>query len=148
MLSRGGLYALQAALHLAQHSDGESVSAARVAEGLSLPPEYLAKVLRRLAVEGILESTRGARGGYSLAHDPELLTVAQVVHPFEEVTPPNVCLLGGPCHSERPCPAHLRRLEWNAAREKILAATTLADLLPESDDGSEPEPSGLLSMTT
>ena len=131
MLSRSGVYALQATLHLARQPEQGSVSAARMAEALELPAEYLAKVLRRLSQEGILISTRGAYGGYRLAHEAETLTVERVVRPFDEVKPPKVCLLGGPCHSERPCTAHLRRLEWNDARKRILADTTLHDLLTE-----------------
>ena len=139
MLSRSSVYALQATLHLAQQPDDESVSAAAMAERLELPPEYLAKVLRRLALEGTLTSTRGAYGGYRLAHPASDLTVARVVEPFEEVEPPKVCLLGGPCHSDRPCTAHLRRLEWNAARLRILENTTLLDLLrDESPDEASP----------
>ncbi len=133
MLSQSSVYALQAALHLAQRPPGTFVSAARMAEALDLPPQYLAKVLRRLSVEGVLASTRGAHGGYSLTTPPQELTVQDVVAPFEEVQSARVCLLGGPCHVAQPCSAHLRRLEWNAAREKILAATTLADLL-EGDE--------------
>lgn len=138
MLSRSGVYALQAALHLAQYGRGEPISASRMADALELPPEYLAKVLRRLSKEGVLESTRGVRGGYSLATSPETLSVDRVVRPFEEVTPLKRCLLGGPCHLDRPCPAHLRRLEWNQARQTILTATMLTDLLPapsESGNG-------------
>lgn len=137
MLSRSGVYALQAALHLAQYGRDEPISAARMADALELPPEYLAKVLRRLSKEGVLESTRGARGGYSLTTTPETLSVHRVVRPFEDVTSLRRCLLGGPCHEDRPCPAHLRRLEWSQARQKILAATMLTDLLPaESKNGN------------
>ena len=132
VLSRSGIYALQAVLHLAQRRDEAPISAASMAEALQLPPEYLAKVLRRLGDEGFVSSTRGAHGGYALTVDPCDLTVERVVRPFEEVKPPLVCLLGGPCHSDRPCPAHVRRLEWNEARHRILADTTLCDLLPES----------------
>ncbi len=130
MLSRSGLYALQAALHLARQPGDEPVSAARMAEALELPPGYLAKVLRRLGSEGVLEATRGARGGYRLTRGSDEVTVADVVRAFEEVTLPKVCLLGGCCDPADPCTAHLRRLEWNAARDGILAATTLAELLP------------------
>lgn len=137
MLSRSGVYALQATLHLAQYGREQPVSASRMADALELPPEYLAKVLRRLSKEGVLESTRGVRGGYSLATTPETLSVHRVVRPFEDVAALKRCLLGGPCHEDRPCPAHLRRLEWNQARQKILAATMLTDLLPtESKSGN------------
>ena len=84
MLSRSSVYALQAALHLAQQPEGTPLSAAVMAERLELPPEYLAKVLRRLAVDGTLTSTRGAYGGYRLADAPNHITVARVVEPFEE----------------------------------------------------------------
>lgn len=129
MLSRGGLYALQATLYLARWAPETRVSAARMAEALEVPPEYLAKVLQRLGQDGLLEATRGAHGGYQLLPRPEELTVERVVRPFEEVEPLKVCLLGGRCDSAEPCNAHLRRLEWNEARRRILASTTLADLL-------------------
>ena len=141
MLSRSGVYAVQAALHLAQQPADEPVSAARMADVLELPPEYLAKVLRRLKREGVLRSTRGVNGGYRLAKAPDELTVDAVVRPFDDVEPPQRCLLGGPCHSERPCTAHLRRLKWNEARQRILATTRLTDLLPPAagnGDGTAP----------
>lgn len=148
MLSRSGLYALQAALHLARREDGEPVSAARMATDLDLPPEYLAKVLRRLKQEGLLTSTRGARGGYRLASDPSSLTVEEVVGPFEDVQPLKRCLLGGRCTTEDPCAAHIRRLEWNEARTRILATTRLVDLLPSPDgNGTRPEPENLTHRT-
>ena len=129
MLSRSGLYALQAALLLAQAEDGGPVSAARMAERLEVPPDYLAKVLHRMAQEGILRSQRGAHGGYMLAAHPDDVTVECVVEPFEGVEFPKVCLLGGPCDTADPCSAHLHRLGWNEARRKILAATRLSELL-------------------
>ena len=140
MLSRGGLYALQAVLHLARAEQGDPVPASRMATELDLPPEYLAKVLRKLRAEGMLASTRGARGGYRLLSDPRALTVEEVVRPFEDVQPLRRCLLGGPCTTERPCAAHMRRLEWNEARARILANTRLVDLLPgPNGKGTRPE---------
>lgn len=129
MLSQTGLYALQALLHLAEQGEGVHVSAAVMAQGLGIPATYLAKVLQRLAREGILDSTRGARGGYRLAVDPAGLSVAQAVAPFQELRSPETCLLGGPCSERNPCSAHARRAAWNAAALKILEETTLADLL-------------------
>jgi len=131
MLSRGGLYALQASLLLAQREAEGWISAARMAEELEVPREYLAKILGRLKGHGIVTSTRGTRGGYRLAHRPEVLTVEDVVHAFEQPRPLQRCLLGGTCDLDNPCPAHRRRLEWNQARARIFRATKLTDLLPE-----------------
>lgn len=129
MLSQTGVYALQALLHLAAHENGAQVPAAAMARDLGIPGTYLAKVLQRLAREGILESTRGARGGYRLAADPARLTVATVVTPFQDFRAPDTCLLGGSCNPDDPCTAHARRSAWNAAALEILERTTLADLL-------------------
>lgn len=131
MLSRSGVYALQATLHLAQRHPGKPVSASRIAASLEVPSEYLAKVLRQLSKEGVLTSARGAYGGYRLAVDPSELTLDRVVRPFDETRPLKRCLLGGPCDLDDPCAVHLRRLEWNAARSRIFEATKLTDLLPD-----------------
>jgi Rrf2 family protein len=129
MISRTGVYALQALLHLARHRNGAQVPAAVMARELGIPGTYLAKVLQRLAREGILESTRGAKGGYRLLAEPSRLTVGTVVHPFQGFRAPDTCLLGGPCNPGNPCTAHARRSAWNAAALEILDKTTLADLL-------------------
>lgn len=129
MLSQTGVYAVQALLHLAAQPNGRHVPAGSVARDLGIPATYLAKVLQRLARHGILESTRGARGGYRLSGNPTEITVAAVVAPFEGMAGRETCLLGGPCDPARPCSAHARRAAWNAAALKILQQTTLADLL-------------------
>lgn len=129
MLSQTGLYALQALLHLAEQENGTQVPAATMARALDVPGTYLAKVLQRLSREGLLHSTRGARGGYRLAVDPASITVARAVAPFQELRAPETCLLGGPCDLDHPCSAHARRSAWNAAALEILEQTTLADLL-------------------
>ncbi len=129
MLSLTGTYALQAALHLALHRPGEAVSAAVMASQLEIPASYLAKVLRRLAREGVLKSSRGPGGGFHLARAPEQLTVAVVVAPFQALRPARLCLMGGECDLTDPCSAHARRAAWNAAALEILEQTTLADLL-------------------
>ena len=130
MLSRSGVYALQATLHLAQQPAETCVSAASMARSLSVPPQYLAKVLHRLGREGLLASTRGARGGYRLNVPAAELTVERIVEPFDATRAPQVCLLGGSCDLDAPCTAHLRRVQWSEARRQILADTALSDLLP------------------
>lgn len=130
MLSRTGIYALQATLHLAHRSDGAPVAAAAIARELEIPGTYLAKVLRRLAREGVLESVRGAHGGYRLAGDPRRLSVARVVAPFDEFRPGKVCLMGGrPCDPMNPCSAHDRWSRWTGTARGMLEETTLAELL-------------------
>jgi Rrf2 family nitric oxide-sensitive transcriptional repressor len=128
MLSQTGIYALQAVLRLAGHGNART-PASELADELGIPRNYLAKVLQRLARAGMLRSSRGPGGGYRLTVPPESLTVAQVVAPFQELTAPTACLLGGACSPSEPCAAHERRAAWSDAGMDILNQTTLADLL-------------------
>lgn len=129
MLSQTGTYALQAVIWLATQPENTRTPARILAEELEIPGNYLAKVLQRLAREEILESTRGARGGFTLARSADELTVADVVAPFQELQKPRVCLMGGACDLENPCTAHSRRTAWNAVVMEMLRTTTVADLL-------------------
>lgn len=129
MLTQTGLYALQALLHLAEQDGGAYVPAAAMATALGVPGTYLAKVLQRLGREGLVEASRGARGGYRLLADPAVVSVADAVAPFQELRSSQTCLLGGPCDPARPCNAHARRVAWSIAAHSILEQTTLADLL-------------------
>jgi Rrf2 family protein len=129
VLSRTGTYALQATLYLAGRVDRGAISSSEIASDLQAPAQYMGKVLRRLAVVGLLQSTRGAHGGYRLVVAPGEITVADVVNPFDGYEPPKACLMGGRCNLDDPCSAHARRLEWIEAQRRILRATTVADLL-------------------
>ena len=129
MLSRTGTYALQATLYLAGRADRGAIPASEIAAELQAPAQYMGKVLRRLAGIGLLESTRGVRGGYRLVALPAEISVADVVNPFDGYEPPKACLMGGRCNLDDPCSAHARRLEWIEAQRQILRNTTIAELL-------------------
>lgn len=143
MLSQTGVYALQAALYLARH-DGGPATAAVIAGDLDIPGNYLSKVLQRLGRQGIVTASRGPGGGYRLAAAWRDLSVADVVGPFEELLPDDVCLMGGRCDPEDPCTAHTRRARWRRAYAAQLRETTLAHLLGSDGEG----PSGLGEQPT
>ena len=141
MISQTGTYALKATLHLATRKDDRPVAAVAMARDLDIPADYLAKILARLKASGVLESVRGAHGGYRLAENAGELTVARVVEPFEDHRQRGICLLGNrPCDPARPCAAHARWSAWTGAAQDQLQATTVADLLrPESRSKTQSE---------
>src|SRR5437660_11732910 len=65
-LTKKADYALMAMKHLAEHSAEGSRSAKDVADAYGIPPEALAKILKRLAKSGLLQSQHGIVGGYVL----------------------------------------------------------------------------------
>ena len=130
MLSSTADYALRAILVLARHADRRVLPADEIADATGSPRNYMAKTLNALAKAGVVTSTRGALGGFSLAHDPSALSVASIVDLFDEPRPHERCLLGTrPCNPEAPCEAHHRWLEITNARRAPLASTTIAELI-------------------
>lgn len=135
MLTRTGGYALQAMLTLAENgADGRTVRAKDIAESLSIPANYLAKILQTLARSGLLISERGRNGGFRLAAAPETIRLLDVVDPFDDLGRERQCLLGrGTCTDLGGCPAHQEWREASAPAFHFFASRTLADLLPKTD---------------
>jgi Rrf2 family protein len=77
-LSKKTDYALIALAYLVGH-EGRTVSAREIAEAASLPLPLLMQILKTLHQHRILDSTRGARGGYRLAAALESLSLRRVV---------------------------------------------------------------------
>ena len=129
-MSRSVAYALQATLQLAR-LDGEStpVPCSRLAADGNMPERFLLQVLRNLVTHGILHSTRGVDGGYSLRRSPADVTLLDVI---EAVDGPVASML--PIHEGLPASSRtkLESTLTNVAElfRRELRAVTLADLLP------------------
>ena len=123
-------YGLMAIHYIAIHEDTGSVSAKRIAEEFSMPPELLAKILQRLAKQRLIVSQNGPKGGYVLARRPMEITVGQVVRALEG--PINIveCL-----EEDSACPqmarCNLRRpvQKIQAAISQMLDTMSLAELV-------------------
>lgn len=63
--------------------EADAASAREIAAKYRLPAPMVANILKQLTQAGILESTRGAQGGYVLAHDPSEISIADVVRALE-----------------------------------------------------------------
>jgi Rrf2 family protein len=128
-------YGLRCLLRVARHGPKQSIPDIAAGEGLSVP--YVAKLLGLLRQAGLLQSTRGASGGYRLAAPPEEITLGAVLRVlgeplFEE---PAYCRqhagseTNGHCVHEGGCT--LRAL-WGTLEgwmRRALDRITLADLL-------------------
>jgi len=75
-------YAVRAAVELAT-SDGSPVPAERIADAQQIPVNFLENILLDLRRAGIVDSRRGATGGYLLAKPPKEITIADVVRAVE-----------------------------------------------------------------
>lgn len=76
-------YAVRAALELAASPDGKPVKGTKLADAQDIPLQFLEHILLDLKRAGLVETKRGARGGYWLAEPPSTVTVADVIRAVE-----------------------------------------------------------------
>jgi len=121
-------YGLMAIHYIAINDGFGAVSAKRIAEEFAIPPELMAKILQRLAKQGLVISTNGPKGGYALARRPTETTVGQVIRALEG--PINIvsCLEDSECPQMEKC--NLRRPvhKIQAAISQVLDTMSLAEL--------------------
>ena len=79
-------YGVICALHLARRTDEGPVTGRDIASRERLPGEYVEQILLRLRRAGIVQSTRGAKGGYALARPASDISVREIITAAELVT--------------------------------------------------------------
>src|SRR5260221_10015300 len=90
-LSDGVEWGVHVCTLLAVLPPDSALPAARLAEYHGVPAAYLAKHLQALAKAGVLETVKGARGGYRLARSPAEITVLEVVEAVDGEEPAFRC---------------------------------------------------------
>ena len=127
-------YAIRAVTYLAGRDDQVApISAAQIGKIEDIPPYYLAKVLQSLAHAGILRSTRGRDGGFTLARPAEDIHVLEIIEAIEVNSHwKDQCVLGhSECNEEVHCALHDY---WQKCRESLmfhLGEVTVADMVTE-----------------
>jgi Rrf2 family protein len=121
-------YALRAALELATAGDGH-VKGERIAQAQDIPLRFLENILLELRHQGLVQSQRGAEGGYWLARPPEEITLAEIIRAVEG---PLANVRGERPESVRYSgPAERLQNVWIAVRanlREVLESVTLADV--------------------
>ncbi len=129
LLSQTAEYALRAMAGLVLLSSEEPVRASDLAKRCGVPGHYLAKILRRLVLAGILESSKGKGGGFALVLPADAISFKDVLTAIDAFPTKKRCAFGwGACNATRPCPLHDK---WTAMSEEFrdwAATTTFAEL--------------------
>jgi Rrf2 family protein len=132
-------YGVRVMVELARRGGAEPVALAEIAEHEGLPLAYLEHLVARLRRAGLVESRRGAHGGYLLAREPAQITMAEVVEALEGRIAPIECFSSTPdgtihCvrefDAERVCTTKILWTRVRAAILDTLQETTLAELIP------------------
>ncbi len=132
-LSTRGHYGLLAMVELARHYGQGPLSLSEIAQSGELPLPYLEQLFGTLRQAGLVEGTRGVRGGYRLTREPAMIAVGDVVRVLEGPIGPVDCAVEGEgadcCTRSTACAT---KEMWQRVRESILEVldnTSLADFL-------------------
>jgi Rrf2 family protein len=132
-ITRQADYAVRAVLHLAKMGNSERAATSTVAKEQNIPPSFLAKIISQLSIAGLLHTSRGARGGVTLARDPKDITLLEVVEAIDGPIQLNECVgSDGGCHFEGDCPI---KPVWCDAQEELVArlkGTNFGDMVAQS----------------
>lgn len=105
-LSTRGRYGLHAMYYLANNRDNEPLSLTSIAKMTGLSEHYLEQLLRQLKKAGLIDSVRGAQGGYYLARLPKDISIGEILVTLEEFFGPSECSISeGLCSRQGRCPA-------------------------------------------
>jgi Rrf2 family transcriptional regulator, cysteine metabolism repressor len=140
-------YGVRLLIELGRHPSEAPVSLTAIADAERLPLGYLEQIAPRLKKAGLVVSTRGAHGGYSLARDPEMISMDEVVLALEGTVAPMECFVEDGdagwtrgrvmCSHEadhgRACATKLLWTRVQGDVFKALARTTLAELIAFSE---------------
>jgi Rrf2 family protein len=126
MISKSSRHAILALSFLSKLEGEEYAGANRIAERIKAPKNYLGKILKRLAAEGYLESTKGFNGGFKLSKPASKITIFNIVDPIENLDKWSRCFLGhNKCSCKSPCRVHENRLKIRLDYLEFLKSTTL-----------------------
>jgi len=128
-LSRMADYGVVVMTYMAHRRD-QTMSAHQVAEGTGLPEATVGKLLKVLSRDGLLESHRGAHGGYDLIREPDDISVADIVAAVEGPIAVTQCVDDHPgnCDVESLCPMRGGWNQINTALRDALAGVSLASM--------------------
>lgn len=128
-ITRQADYAVRAVLHLARNNEQRTATSS-IAEEQRIPPSFLAKIISQLSIAGLLHTSRGARGGVTLARQPGEITLLEVIEAIDGPIQLNECVGdNGSCSFDDSCPL---RPVWCEAQEDLvrrLKGTNFADMV-------------------
>lgn len=134
-LSTKGRYGVRAMFDLAMHSQDGTIALKSVARRENISQKYLEHLFASLRKAGLIQSVRGAQGGYRLGRPASEITLGDIIRVLEGSVSPTECMVSSNetelCERAPNCAMHL---VWDRIRQEVnevLDSYTLADICEE-----------------
>lgn len=128
-LTTKGRYAVTAMLDLALRYDKGAVTLADIAKRQGISLSYLEQLFAKLRRSGLVDSVRGPGGGYTLAMEPNKISVAEIVVAINENIDATRCGGEKNCHGDETCLTHQLWEDLSTRIHEFLNGISLGDLV-------------------
>lgn len=118
-ISTKGRYGLRAMIDIAQYSEIEPVSISNIAVRQGISEGYLEQLMMKLKKAGLIQSIRGAGGGYILARDVADISVGDVLRALEGSLEPVECSANSPNESCEAAGSCVTKYVWQKINDSI-----------------------------
>jgi len=138
MLSNSSKYAIRGVIHIALYANKEKkIGSVEVAEKLSIPAPFLAKILQDLKRKNIISSTKGPKGGFYLTEENLQNSVLDIVECVDGLDKYSQCIMGlHQCNSLTPCALHTVYEPFKIQFLSKLANHTIKDFADDIRNGN------------
>jgi Rrf2 family protein len=128
-ITRQADYAIRAVRYLAKQGPNQRSATSTVAQEMKIPPSFLAKIISQLSIAGLLHTSRGARGGVTLARPAKEISLLDVVEAIDGPILLNECVGDpGDCVFSDDCLVHPIWVEVQDSLVKRLRQTKFDQL--------------------
>jgi Rrf2 family iron-sulfur cluster assembly transcriptional regulator len=128
-LTTKGRYAVTAILDLAIHNDRGPISLAEISARQDISLSYLEQLFASLRRKGLVASTRGPGGGYSLKLPATNISIADVITAVDEKLETMKCGGAGDCQNNNRCLTHDLWCDLSGQIQQFLSDITLESLM-------------------
>lgn len=137
LFSKSTEYAIRSLVYLAVHSyPDQRFGTRQMAEDMSFPEPYLAKILQQLAKNNLIYSVKGPNGGFWVDQIAMDITLLEVIASIDGLAFFDSCGLGlHECDEEKPCPIHKDYQIFRGDFYKMLSEKTIRQMKEEIDLG-------------
>ena len=134
ILSKSFGYALRGVLYVARMQDeNRKIQIEEIASNLSVPKHFLGKIMQQVVKKGLLRSTKGPYGGFSLTNETLGAPLMKLVEITDGTEQFKICVLKlKSCDGTNPCPLHYEVVEIREKFLSVFSETTIGDLLKDS----------------
>jgi len=127
-LSKTDRYALRLMSYMASSGEDQFTSE-ELHEKLAIPKQYLRRLMTGLSKKGLLSSSKGRSGGFSLARGSDTIFLSEIIDASDDSTVLPSCVLGfDKCLLMQKCPLHDQWMEVRVTILGIFRMTTLREM--------------------